>query len=64
MKKTPANAAPCPPNGLPRAAWFRDLAAATDVPEPEPERERARKTAEDIERRELDRLPLHRLMTE
>lgn len=52
---------PCPPNGLARAEWFRELAAECEVSDPA----RAiycRRTAELIERGVLGSLPLVRLM--
>ncbi len=54
-------ARPCPPNGLARAAWFRELAAEVEITDPA----RAiycRRTAELIERGVLGALPLVRLM--
>lgn len=53
---------PCPPNGLPRAGWFRDLAVELETTDPA----RAiycRKTAELIERGILGALPLVRIMS-
>lgn len=61
MKKNPTNAAPCPPNGLPRAAWWRQL--ADDCADPA-EAERCRRIGEAVEKRELGARPLHKLMKE
>ncbi|WP_431861442.1 hypothetical protein [Azospirillum sp.] len=47
---------PCPPNGLARAAWCREVAAMPGIPEWIRERELA--CAEAIERRVFNSLPL------
>ncbi|AWJ88906.1 hypothetical protein Sp245p_03430 [Azospirillum baldaniorum] len=54
-------ARPCPPNGLARAAWFRETAAEVEETDPK-QAIYCRGIADQIERREFGALPLLRLM--